>query len=105
VISLPALSDDELAAAGHRHQDRRGAFRQRMLDNIHRVMNRLVGPLADRVDFFSVGLLVIFGQRADAFGQLRAHVGRDGVADRLRVAYLWALGPGSGADLERRARR
>jgi hypothetical protein len=74
---------------GNLTMPRRGTFRQRLLDNIHRVMNRLVGPLADRVDFFSVGLPVIFGQRADAFGQLRAHVGRDGVADRRRVAYLW----------------
>ena len=32
---------DELAAARHRHQDRRGAFRQRVLDDIDRVMDRL----------------------------------------------------------------
>src|SRR6202011_2087143 len=52
-----------------------------------------LGPLADRVDLWLVGFPMTFGQSGDTFGQLRAHIGRDRVADRLLVepAHLIVL--------------
>src|SRR5712671_4715254 len=44
-----------------------------------------LGPLTDRVDLWLVGFPMTFGQSGDTFGQLRAHIGRDRVADRLLV--------------------
>src|SRR6266513_2889514 len=44
-----------------------------------------LGPLADCAGLWLVGFPMIFGQSGDAFGQLRAHIGRDRVADRLLV--------------------
>src|ERR1700740_2805595 len=44
-----------------------------------------LGPFADGVGLFSVYFPMILGQRGDALGQLRAHIGRDRIADRLVV--------------------
>src|SRR5262249_34961250 len=44
-----------------------------------------LGPLADRVGLVLVSFPVVFGQRGDAFSQLPAHIGRNGIADRLLV--------------------
>jgi hypothetical protein len=44
-----------------------------------------LGPLAHGVGLFPVEILVIPGQRRDTFAELRAHIDRDGVVDRLCV--------------------
>src|SRR5271166_4622108 len=42
-----------------------------------------LGPFADSIDLRLVGFPLILRQGGDAFCQLRAHIGRNGIADRL----------------------
>ena len=62
-----------------------GAARRRLSSKCRRWAGNDLGPLADRIGLRLVSLPVILGQRGDTFGQLRTHIGRDRIADRLLV--------------------
>ncbi len=75
VALLGADADGEVAARGRRVLAPIAVARD-IID---------LGPFADRVGLLAVELPVILRQGGNAFGKLRAHVGRDGIADAPAV--------------------